>query len=75
MVILVGAVTHNKKHYWKLRNSWGSNWGDKGHFYLERDVNNEKYDPYKTMLGIGDFCYVTVSSLPKSTQSHANKMH
>ena len=33
---LVGYGNENGKLYWKLRNSWGVNWGSFGYMYLER---------------------------------------
>ena len=30
-VVLVGYNTTHDPPYWKIRNSWGSNWGEEGH--------------------------------------------
>jgi len=38
-VTVVGYGTENGKDYWLVKNSWGSDWGDKGFVKLERGVN------------------------------------
>jgi len=38
-VLLVGYGTENGVPYWKIKNSWGSNWGDKGFIKIKRGEN------------------------------------
>lgn len=33
-VLCVGYLLINKQPYWICRNSWGTDWGDKGYFYM-----------------------------------------
>ena len=53
-VAIVGAVSRDDKYYWKVRNSWGKEWGDGGHFYVERDVNDEKYQGQASLFSINN---------------------
>ncbi|CAF1934847.1 unnamed protein product [Rotaria magnacalcarata] len=39
VIVGYGVDTATNIPYWKVRNSWGSNWGDSGYFRIRRGVN------------------------------------
>ena len=52
-VLLVGAVSDGTNNvatnYWRIRNSWGTKWGEQGYARLYRD-------PADKTKGICEFC-------------------
>jgi cathepsin L len=38
-----GHDTSSKKDYWLVRNSWGEDWGEKGHLRIERHMDDKAY--------------------------------
>jgi len=52
-VLLVGAGTEAGKNYWRIKNSWGASWGDKGFIRFIRDkdqcgINTASRGQYNT---------------------------
>lgn len=59
-VLLVGVAsdetTNLETNYWKIRNSWGSNWGEDGYMKLYRDKSDNS-------TGICRFCTSAIYSI------------
>jgi hypothetical protein len=41
LLVGYGRDDQKKKNYWKLKNSWGSHWGEQGYLYIIRNGDGE----------------------------------
>lgn len=39
-VLLVGVFQNASMNYWKIKNSWGTGWGENGFIRIDRSINN-----------------------------------
>jgi C1A family cysteine protease len=44
IMLLVGIMPYSRGYYYILRNSWGSNWGESGYWYISTEAANCFFD-------------------------------
>mmetsp|Transcript_111023 Transcript_111023/g.220855 ORF Transcript_111023/g.220855 Transcript_111023/m.220855 type:complete len:379 (+) Transcript_111023:62-1198(+) len=64
-VLLVGYGTEHGLGYWKVKNSWGAAWGEKGYIRLERGNSTKKYSPGECGINLAA-SYPVVKAIPGS---------
>lgn len=53
---IVGWGQEGEKKYWIVKNSWGTNWGRNGYFYMARGTNTCQIEE-NIVTGVPDFFY------------------
>ena len=51
-VVIVGWGNLNGLDYWIVRNSWGTGWGKRGYFLIQRGVNKCGIESYPVYVKI-----------------------
>lgn len=54
-VLAVGYSNLGQSHYWKVKNSWGTNWGEQGYIRLCKDCNANNGRGQCGILGQGSY--------------------